>query len=179
MSIRGAESEKSVIIWPHRTATQAKFWAAACGNPYTNRPPGWENGLRLHCLAARKFCKLAGWRYPHYQPSQPQATKHGAAFLLSLTNERTDASTPCHQGCISGTAWGDIQSWTSGRPQGIPNLAGDKDCKHVIITVLISPQRKIGSNNYQQGHRKSNSVWLSWWSGKMKVSGPLGDPEGD
>ena len=102
MSVYGAESAKSAIAWPHMTATQAKFWAAECGTPYAYCLPGWENGLHLYCLAARKFSKSAGWCYPHLPESHPQSTKQRAAFLLSLSNELGDAFTQHQQGCPSG-----------------------------------------------------------------------------
>lgn len=80
-AIYGAESAKVHSLAPHDCYTGKKFWAAVCGMPYAYCVfPGWENGLHLYCLAARKFSKSAGWCYLHLHEFHPQSTKQRAAF---------------------------------------------------------------------------------------------------
>lgn len=104
MSIYGAESATSAVVWPHTIATQAKFWIAVRGAS-ANTAPQADRMVSIFTVSLWEILQVSWLR--HYEP-HPQSTKQRTAFPLSLIDELIDASIQDWPGCVSGAVWGEV-----------------------------------------------------------------------
>lgn len=123
MSIYGAQSAKKMsyrLALNQCHTSKILSSSVRCPPPHYPLAPGWEIGLHLYCLPARKFSKWASYCYPtsSWAPSPDRKTKDG---FSSLINELIVASIqPTSTGVRTrhDERWGDAPVGSGGRLEG-------------------------------------------------------------